>query len=95
MFLVLVSIVVKTKFLEAFLVATLEMAHESLKEDGTRRFEVIRQEDDETKFIVYITFNSRADYTFHLTTPHMQHWLKTATPMLAGPPQEHSYTQLF
>lgn len=95
MFLVLVALAVRPEFLEAFLVATLEMAHESLKEDGTRRFEVIRRENDPSQFVVYITFNSRADSEFHRNTPHVEQWLKTVTPMLAEPFQEDSYTQLF
>lgn len=95
MFLVLVTLVVKSTYLESFLAATLEMAHESLKENGTRRFEVIRRQDDPSQFIVYITFNSRADHEFHRTTPHVKQWLATVTPMLAAPVQEHSYTQLF
>jgi (4S)-4-hydroxy-5-phosphonooxypentane-2,3-dione isomerase len=95
MYLVLVSLMVRPEFLEAFLVATLEMAHESLKEDGTRRFEVIRQENDPALFMLYETFNSRADFEFHVKTPHVKAWHKTVRPMLAGPVQENSYTQLF
>lgn len=95
MFLVLVSLMVRPEFLETFLVATLEMAQESLKENGTRRFEVIRREEDPTQFVVYITFNSRADHAFHRTTPHVKQWLAVITPMLAAPLQENSYSQLF
>lgn len=95
MFLVLVSIMVKPEFLEAFLVATLEMAHESLKESGLRRFEVIRQEDDPTHFILYKTYNSRADHELHLMYPYVQAWLDTSAPMLTAPLKMDSYTQLF
>lgn len=95
MYLVLVSLMVRPKYLEAFLVATLEMAHESLKEDGVRRFEVIRQENDPSHFILSKTFNGRGDYDFHLTTPHVQAWQKTVRPMLVKAMQQDSYTQLF
>ena len=95
MYLVLVSLVVRPEFLEAFLVATLEMAHESLKEDGVRRFEVIRQENDPAHFIMYKTFNARGDYDAHLTTLHVKDWQQKIQGMLAGPTREDAYTQLF
>ena len=95
MFLVLVTLMVKPEFLDAFLVATLEMAHESLKEMGTRRFEVIRQENDPTRFVMFQTLNSHADQASHLKTPHVLHWLDLVTPMLSQPLEMDSYTQLF
>jgi autoinducer 2-degrading protein len=95
MHLVLVSLMVKPEFLEAFLVATLEMAHESLKESGLRRFEVIRQEDDPAHIVLCKTCNSRADHELHQNTQHVKNWLATVGPMLAQPMETKSYTQLF
>ena len=95
MFIVLVWLLVQEAKLDAFLVATLEMAHASLEEDGCRRFEVLRGESDVTRFVLYEAFNTRADGELHLTTEHFKQWEKTITPMLTEPVQAVSYTQLF
>jgi autoinducer 2-degrading protein len=95
MYIILIWLVVKREFLDAFLLATLEMAQAALQESGTRRFEILRGDTDPTRFVLYKASNSRADHDFHLTTVHLQQWRETVTPMLAEPQQMDSYTQLF
>ncbi len=95
MFIVIVWLTVKADWLEAFLVATLEMGHASLKENGCRRFEVIRSEHDPTRFLMYKAFSSRADAEAHLTTVHVQHWQTLVAPMLREASRAETFTQLF
>jgi len=95
MLIILVSLVVKLEQLDAFLLATLEMGHASLKESGMRRLEVLRQEEDSTRFIVYEAFNTRADYELHLSTDHRKQWLDATASMLTEPLNSTSFTQLF
>ncbi len=91
----LVFMRVLTEYVEPFIVATLEMAHTSLREQGCRRFEVIRDETDPTQFILYLLFNSRADGELHLLMEHVANWQTVTASMLAEPARVNSYTQLF
>lgn len=95
MLIVLVFANVLAEQLEPFLVATLEMAHASLRERGCRRFEVIREEMAPTQFILYKIFNSRADAELHLQTEHYADWQSVTAAMLAEPARTATYTQLF
>ena len=95
MLIIMVFLHVLPEFAESFVVATLEMAHTSLRERGCRRFEVIRDETDPTQFILYKLFNSRADGDLHLEMEHYSNWETIVTPMLAEPSRTCTYTQLF
>lgn len=95
MLIMMVFIQVLAEFIEPFTVATLEMAHTSLREQGCRRFEVIRDETDPTQFILYMSFNSRADAELHSQLEHSQNWQEATRAMLKEPARVNTYTQLF
>lgn len=95
MFLVIVFLSVSLGALDSFLVATLEMAHASLREEGCRRFEVIRQEKNPTQFLLYAAYNDRAALEAHRSTDHLLEWQAKVTPLLAEPPRTETFTQLF
>lgn len=95
MLIMIVFLNVLSEFVEPFTIATLEMAHLSLRERGCRRFEVIREETDPTRFILYLLFNSRADGDLHLQMEHYENWLTATAPMLAEPARVATYTQLY
>ena len=95
MYIVVTWLTVNVQDIDAFLVATLEMGHAALKEKGTRRFEVLRDDNDPTRFIVYKATKTREDHETHLTTTHAKQWLAQVTPMLSGPLRSDSYNQLF
>lgn len=95
MFILLMWLMVQREQIDAFLIATLEMGQMALKENGTRRFEILRGDDDPTRFVLYKATNTRADHKAHLETPYAEQWLDTIAPMLAEPIQQSSYTQLF
>lgn len=95
MLIIMVFLHVLPDFAESFVVATLEMAHTSLRERGCRRFEVIRDENDSTRFILYKLFNSRTDGDLHVQMEHYVNWEMTVVPMLSEPMHSSTYTQLF
>ncbi len=95
MFIVLVWLVVQAEYLDAFMITTLEMAHASLREDGCRRYEVLRGDASSLRFVLYAAFNSRRDAELHFETEHVAQWSETIAPMLSEPPQTVNYTQLF
>ena len=95
MFIVLVWLVVRAEQLDAFIIATLEMAHASLREDGCRRFEVLRGDENSLRFVLYAAFNSRRDAELHFETEHVAQWNEIIAPMLSEQPQTVNYTQMF
>ena len=95
MLLLLVWINVLSEQVEPFMVATLEMAHASLREHGCRRFEVLRNEQFPAQFSLSALFNSRADAELHLQMDHYQNWQSVTTGMLAEPARAETFTQLF
>lgn len=95
MLIMLVFVNVLAEHVEPFIVATLEMAHISLRERGCRRFEVIRDETMPAQFILYKVFNSRADVELHLQTEHYTNWQNATAALLAEPARAATYTQLF
>lgn len=95
MHIVLIRLDVNPQDIDAFLVATLEMGHAALKEKGTRRFEVLRDDNVPTRFVLYKATKTQADHQAHLTTEHANQWLARVTPMLAAPMRTDSYNQLF
>lgn len=92
---ILIFLDVLRDYTESFTIATLEMAHTSLREKGCRRFEVIRDETVPTRFVLSMLFNSRADGELHLLMQHHDDWQTATASMLSEPPQISTYTQLF
>jgi autoinducer 2-degrading protein len=95
MLVMLMFLNVLSEHTEPFIVATLEMAHASLRERGCRRFEVIREEANPTRFVFYQLFNSRADGELHLQMEHYANWQTATAAMLAEPARVVTYSQLF
>jgi quinol monooxygenase YgiN len=95
MFIVIMSVAVQGDRADDFLVATLEMGHAALKEDGTRRFEILRDETDHSRFIVYKATKTRAEHEQHLNTPHAVEWFAKIKPMLMEPMRTETFNQLF
>ena len=95
MLILLVWMNVLSEQVEPFMVATLEMAHASLRERGCRRFEVLHNEQFPTQFILSALFNSRADAELHQQVEHYQNWQSVTTGMLAEPARTETFTQLF
>lgn len=80
---------------EPFIIATLEMAHASLRARGCRRFEVLRSEQTPTQFLLSALFNSRADAELHLQSEQYSNWQNITSAMLAEPARVETYTELF
>jgi quinol monooxygenase YgiN len=85
MFAALVYIHVKPEYVDAFIEATRENARNSLLEEGILRFDLIRQSDDPTRFILYEVYKSADDQAKHRETAHYLRWRDTVAPMMAEP----------
>jgi quinol monooxygenase YgiN len=70
MHIVHVFVHVKPEHLEAFKVATIENARNSVQEPGIARFDVIQQADDPTRFVLVEVYRTPADPARHKETAH-------------------------
>jgi autoinducer 2-degrading protein len=68
-----------------FEAATLENAKESVKEPGIARFELIRQVDDPTRFVLLEVYRSPEGHPRHKETAHYKRWQEIAEPLMAEP----------
>ena len=70
MVIVHVHVHVKPEFVEAFRLATVENARNSVLEAGILRFDVIQQEDDPTRFVLIEIYRTVPDPVAHKPSKH-------------------------
>ena len=95
MFIVHVFVHVKPDQVEAFRVATLENARDSIQEPGIARFDVLQQQDDSTRFVLVEVYRTSDDPARHKETTHYQKWRDTVADMMAEPRTSVKYTNVF
>jgi quinol monooxygenase YgiN len=95
MFIVHVFVQVKPDQVEAFTTATLENAHNSVREPGIARFDVIQQQDDPTRFVLVEVYRTPADPARHKETAHYATWRDTVAGMMAEPRGAIKYNNVY
>jgi len=90
-----VQIRVKPEAVEAFQRATLANARASLQEAGIARFDIIRQQDDPTRFQLVEVYRSAEDHASHRLTAHYAAWAEAVAPMMAEPRSALKFTSVF
>jgi autoinducer 2-degrading protein len=95
MLVVHVFVHVKPDQLGAFEAATLENARNSIQEPGIARFDVIRQHDDPTRFVLVEIYRTAEDPAKHKETVHYQKWRDFVAEMMAEPRTSVKYTNVF
>jgi quinol monooxygenase YgiN len=95
MFTAVVYIHVKSEFLDAFIAASRENASNSVQEPGIVRFDLLQQQDDPTRFILYEIYRTPEDQLAHRETPHYLRWRDTVADMMAEPRSATKYDVLF
>ena len=71
MFIVLVQVQVKAELLDEFKPAILQNAARSVERDpGCRRFDVLQQEDDPTKWVLYEVYDNEEAWVQHRGSAH-------------------------
>jgi autoinducer 2-degrading protein len=80
-----VYIHVKPESIKTFIEATTLNHHETLKEAGNLRFDLIQQADDPSHFMLYEAFMSIAAVENHKTTSHYLKWRETVEDLMAEP----------
>jgi len=95
MLIVHVFVHVKPDQVQAFEAATIENARNSVQEPGIARFDVIRQQDDPTRFVLVEVYRTEQDPARHKETAHYNKWRDTVTDMLAEERSRIIYTNVF
>jgi quinol monooxygenase YgiN len=95
MIIVHVHVHVKPDSVEDFTAATLENARNSIEEPGVVRFDVVRQEDDPTRFVLIEIYRTADDPARHKATAHYAVWRDAVEPMMAEPRRSVRYHEIF
>ncbi len=95
MFVVHVSVHVKTDQIEVFKEATLENAQNSVQEPGIARFDIIQQQGDPARFELVEVYRTPADPALHKETAHYKKWRDTVADMMAEARTSIKYINVF
>ncbi len=77
-----------------FEAATLANARASLTEPGVARFDVVRQQDDATRFVLVEVYRSLDAAAAHKETAHYATWRDSVVDMLAEPRSSVKYVNI-
>ncbi len=86
---------VKSDQIEAFKAATAENARNSMQEPGIARFDVVRQQDDRTRFVLVEVYRDANAPAQHKATAHYKKWRDTVEPMMAEPRTSIKFDNVF
>ena len=96
MHIVHVYVQVKPEYIEAFKIASLDNASNSVQEKGVARFDVIQQADDPTRFVLLeVYLDAEQAPASHKQTEHYARWRDTVAEMMAEPRYAVKYDNLF
>ena len=90
-----VHVQVKPEQIEAFKAATLANARASVREPGIARFDVVRQNDDPTRFVLVEAYRTASAPAAHKETAHYAAWRDAVAPMMAAPRTSVKFANVF
>lgn len=85
MYVVCVTVQVKSGMTDPFIEATLDNARNTREEPGNLRFDVLQAEEDTNRFFLYEVYRRKADFAAHQKTEHYLRWRETVVNMMAAP----------
>lgn len=95
MLIVHVHVHVKPESMASFRQATIENAQSSVEEPGIARFDVVQQQDDETRFVLIEAYRTPEAAAAHKETAHYAKWRDAVANMMAEPRQSVKYEEVF
>ena len=95
MLIVHVHVHVKPDLLEAFRIASIQNARNSVKEPGVARFDVVQRGDDPTRFVLVEVYRTPEAPAQHKETAHYKAWRDAVESMMAEPRQSVRYLNVF
>jgi autoinducer 2-degrading protein len=90
-----VEIRVKPERVAEFVEASRANHEGSVREPGNRRFDVLQDPADPTRFVLYEAYATEADAREHKQTPHYLVWRDVVEGMMAEPRRGTPYRGLF
>ncbi len=90
-----VHIQVKPDQVDAFKLACIENARNSLQEPGIARFDVLQQLDDPERFTLIEVYRTAEDQARHRETAHYARWRDAVADMMAEPRSAVRYGNVF
>lgn len=94
MLIVHVFVQVKAGHEKEFELATSANARESVKEPGIARFDVVRQADDPTRFVLVEAYRTDDAPAAHKETAHYKAWRDAVEPWMAVPRSSLKYREI-
>jgi autoinducer 2-degrading protein len=95
MHVILVHVSVKSEHVDDFIAAT-RLNHEaSIREAGNRRFDVLQDPKDPSRFVLYEAYVDAAAAAAHKQTAHYLKWRDTVAAWMAQPREGIGYLGLF
>lgn len=91
----LVYVYVKPEFLQRFMEATRRNHEESVKEPGNLRFDVLQDQRDPNKFVLYEAYASEEAAAAHKETAHYVRWRDAVAPWMQRPREGIKHKMLF
>ena len=85
MIVTLVHVWVKKEHVEDFKNASVANHTESVKEPGNLRFDILQDDMDSSKFILYEAYESEEASVAHKSTPHYLKWRDAVADWMAQP----------
>ncbi len=90
-----VHVHVKPDNVEAFIGAVRSNHEASIHEPGNRRFDVLQNPSDPSRFCIYEAYATEEDAKAHKLTAHYLTWSETVAPMMAEPRIGETWQGLF
>ena len=91
----LVHVSVHPDQVEAFIEATHQNHEQSIREPGNRRFDVLQNPADASRFILYEAYATEQDARAHKETQHYLKWRDNVAEMMAEPRRGEPFIGLF
>jgi autoinducer 2-degrading protein len=86
-----VHVRVKPEYIDRFIEATKINHENSIREPLNRRFDILQDPADPSKFILYEAYENEAGAAAHKQTEHYLTWRDTVAPWMAEPRQGIPY----
>lgn len=95
MYVVSVTVHVRSEFVHRFIEAVLDNARNTRLEPGNLRFDVSQAEDDAGRFLLYEVYHTKGDFAAHQQTTHYLRWRDAVAEWMAQPRQGIRHRTVF
>ena len=85
---------VKTEHLEDFINECKKNHFNSINETGNMRFDILQNNDDPSKFMLYEAYDSAQTAAAHKKTAHYEAWRDAVAPWMAEPRKGIPYSAI-